>query len=444
MFFNSTAAVELESQELEYLEENEVEGGGLPYLQILTHPNEDIVDVKDARPWGIFLNSENAEAINFKPDDNWKPVTFYTVEGQGFDKAVLEIPAKKKAAYASAGQEITEQSGYFSTTLMFHLIYQSETEVERKEMYQGRPSYKFAGLRWGTDEHKEAMAELLKERDADDNATHRWCQRYLFILVGADGNPLHDGVISYRAKGGAGGSFSMEMNELYKDLNDAYGKGKGNQRLNLFSGKNRHGGDMRSFVRLAMQFDLYKNGKDRAPYLVPVGRVLPTGNPAETKTKAVTRGKDNDRTVTLYPSLLIHGASTQMMVPQSSPVGGAIRQAIEEYASFPLPMQGKEGEGVDAATAQGNRPYSGKGIIDMASMQASPEGWADISLLTETGSVVLRFDSLADLDNIMAAVGSVSVVGTIPAAGGPVLVQSWSADAPPVETAVQQALVEDF
>jgi len=277
MFFNSMAAVELEADELGYLEEHEVEGGGLPYMQVLTHPNESIVKVKGARPWGIFLNSENAEAINFKPDANWQPVTFYTVEDEGFANAVLKISDADRKAYETAGQEITEHTGFVATTVMFHLIYQSETEVERKELYQGRPSYKFAGLRWGSDEHKEAMSELLKERDDDDNPTHRWCQRYMFILIGADGNPLHDGVITYRAKGGAGGAFSMEMNELFKDLNDAYGKGKGNQRLNLFSGKNRHAGDMRSFVRLAVQFDLYKGGKDRAPYLVRLAGYCPQG-----------------------------------------------------------------------------------------------------------------------------------------------------------------------
>ena len=443
MFFNSTAAVELESQELDYLEEHEVEGGGLPYLQVLTHPNESIVKVKGARPWGIFLNSENAEAINFNPDANWQPVTFYTVEDEGFANAVLKISDADRKAYEALGQEITEHTGFVATTAMFHLIYQSETEVERKELYQGRPSYKFAGLRWGSDEHKESMGELLKERDADDNPTHRWCQRYMFILIGADGNPLHDGVITYRAKGGAGGAFSMEMNELFKDLNDAYGKGKGNQRLNLFSGKNRHAGDMRSFVRLAVQFDLYKGGKDRAPYLVPVGRVLPTGNPAETKVRQVARGKDSDRTVDLYPSLLIHGSMVgPMYVQQSSDVAARIREGIEEYSSFPLPMQGRESEG--AETPQGDRPYQGKGIIDLSSTYTSPEGWATISLLTESGSVLLRVESLVDLDNIMGAVGNVSVTGITPADGGPVTVTGWQSLDTAAPSEAQQSLVEQF
>jgi hypothetical protein len=443
MFFNSSV-VDLESQELDFLSENEVESGGLPYFQVLTHPNEDVIDVKDSRPWGIFINAENADAINFKPDANWKPVTFYTVEGQGFDKAVMEIPAKKKAAYEAAGQEVTEHKGFVATTIMFHLIYQSETEVERKELYQGKPSYKFVGLRWGSDEHKDQMAALLKERDADDKPTHRWCQRYCFILIGQDGNALHDGVITYRAKGGAGGAFSSEMKELFKDLNDAYGKGKGNRRLNLFAAKSHYAGDMRSFVRLAMQFDLYKEGKDRAPYLVPVGRVLPTGSPDEAKVRQALRGKNDDRKVDLYPCLLIHGGRTDMIVPQSSPMGQRIREAIEEYASFPLPMQGREV--VEGEATHLDRPYEGKGIVDAASLQAHADGWATLSLLTETGSVLIRLENLEDIDNIMAVVGSVSVTGIVPADGGPVLVSGWSAEtgtATPAD-AVQQTLVEAF
>jgi hypothetical protein len=272
----------------------------------------------------------------------------------------------------------------------------------------------------------------------------------MFILVGADGNPLHDGVVTYRAKGGAGGAFSMEMNEIFKDLNDAYGKGKGNQRLNLFSAKNHHAGDMRSFVRLAMQFDLYKGGKDRAPYLVPVARVLPVGNPTdlkmnppgEYKFKEVVRGKDGDRTVKLYPQLLIHKESSNMLVLQASPMGERIRAAIEEYKSFPLPMQGKESEGTESGIAE--RPYQGKGLIDPASLKTSPDGWATLNLLTESGSISILFSNLEDIDNIMAVTGNVSVTGIIPADGGPVTVTSWE-DATPAPLADEQkSLVEAF
>ena len=443
MFFNATA-IELENDELSYLEEQEVEGGGLPYFQVLTHPNESVVKVKGARPWGIFLGTENAEAINFKPDDNWKPVTFYTVEDEGFANAVLTMSDADRKAYEAAGQEVTTHTGYVSNTLMFHLIYQSETEVERKELYQGKASYKFVGLRWGDDDHKEAMSELLKERDADDSPTHRWCQRYAFILIGQDGNALHDGIITWRAKGGAGGAFASEMKEVFKDINAAYGVGKGNRRLNLFAAKNHYAGDTRSFVRLAMVFDLYKEGKDRAPYLVPVGRVLPTGNPEETKVRQAARGKNDERKVDLYPSLLIHGSNSQMLVPQSSPMGQRIREAIEEYKLFPLPMQGREREATEA-TAE-DRPYHGKGIVDAASMVASSEGWATLSLLTESGAATIRLESLEDIDNILGVVGSVTVEGIIPADGGPVMVSSWSADAPAVaaESEVQQELVEAF
>jgi hypothetical protein len=53
---------------------------------------------------------------------------------------------------------------------------------------------------------------------------------------------------------------------------------------------------------------------------------------------------------------------------------------------------------------------------------------------------------MEDIDNILGVVGNVTVEGIIPATGGPVMVSSWSADAPVVaaESEVQQSLVEAF
>jgi hypothetical protein len=441
MFFTNQS-VELSADDQVFVEEHESTGGGFPYLQSLTHPNEDAVDVKDARPWGFYINKEQAEGINFVPDANWKLITFYTVEGSGFDKAVLEMKPAKRTAYEKEGKTITEHKGYASTTLMFHLIYQSDTEVERKDEYQGKPYYKFVGLRFGDESYNATMEALLAERDGDNNATHRWSQRYMFILVGADGNPLHDGVITWRAKGGAGGAFSMEMREVFKDLNDAWGKGKGNSRLRMFPGKNRHAGDMRSLVRLGIQFDLYKSGADRAPYLSPIGRVLPTGDPTETKVKEAKRGKDGDRIIKLYPSLLVHGNSTQMMVAPTSELGMRINAAIEEYASFPLPNQGKDGE-AETVAPSGPIAWHGSGIVDAASVIYRTDGWAVMQLLTESSAITLMVENQELADTLVGAVGNVTVEG-VRHPDGTVHVASALVSAPVAVTAEQTALVAGF
>jgi len=409
MFFTNQS-VELSADDQVFVEEHESTGGGFPYLQSLTHPNEDAVDVKDARPWGFYINEDQAKEINFVPDTNWKPITFYTVEGSGFDKAVLEMKPAKRTAYEKEGKTITEHKGYASTTLMFHLICQSDTEVERKDEYQGKPYYKFVGLRFGDASYNATMEALLAERDSDNNATHRWSQRYMFILVGADGKPLHDGVITWRAKGGAGGAFSMEMREVFKDLIDAWAKGKGNSRLRMFPGSNRHAGDMRSLVRLAIQFDLYKSGADRAPYLSPIGRVLPTGDPTETKVKEAKRGKDGDRIIKLYPSILVHGNSTQMMVAPTSELGLRINAAIKEYASFPLPNQGKDGE-AETVAPSGPIAWYGSGIVDAASVTYRTDGWAVMQLLTESAAITLMVEDQELADTLVGAVGNVTVEG---------------------------------
>ena len=442
MFFNNIQPVELSAEDLAFIEEHESVGGGLPYLQAFTHPNEDPVDVKDARPWGFYINEEQAKEINFVPDVNWKPITFYTVEGSGFDKAVLEMKPAKRTAYEKEGKTITEHKGFASTTLMFHLIYQSDTEVERKDEYQGKPYYKFVGLRFGDESYNATMEALLAERDGDNNATHRWSQRYMFILVDADGKPLHDGVVTWRAKGGAGGAFSMEMREVFKDLIDAWAKGKGNSRLRMFPSHNRHAGDMRSLVRLGMQFDLYKSGADRAPYLSPISRVLPTGDPTETKAKDAKRGKDGDRTIKLYPSLLAHGNSTPMMVASTSELGQRINAAIEEYASFPLPNQGKDGED-GAATPSGPIAWHGSGIVDAASVIYRPDGWAVMQFLTESSAITLMVEDQELADILVGAVGNVTVEGARHP-DGTVHVASALVSAPTAVTTEQTALVAGF
>jgi hypothetical protein len=443
MFFTDTKAVQLSAEDQEFVEEHESTGGGLPYLQALTHPNEDTVDVKESRPWGFYINQEQAESINFTPDTNWQPVTFYTVEGSGFDKAVLEMKPAKRKAYEAEGRAITENKGYISSTLMFHIIYQSDTEVERKDTYQGKPYYKFVGLRFGDDDHNALINDLLGERDTDDNPTHRWSQRYMFILVGADGKPLHDGVVTWRAKGGAGGAFSMEMREVFKDLNDAWGKGKGNSRLRMFPGKNRHAGDMRSLVRLGIQFDLYKSGADRAPYLSPIGRVLPTGDAAETKVREAKRGKDGDRTIKLYPSLLVRGTATQMMVAPTSELGRRINAAIEEYASFPLPNQGKDSEDT-AATPTGPIEYKGSGVVDAASVTFQTDGWVNLSLLTDSGPLTLLVEDQELADTLVGSQGQVTVQG-VRSPDGTVIVSAVETTAPAPDAVVMQpALTPSF
>jgi len=63
--------------------------------------------------------------------------------------------------------------------------------------------------------------------------------------------------------------------------------------------------------------------------------------------------------------------------------------------------------------------------------------------LTEHGSHLVLFGG-AEIDNVLGTVGSISVTGTIPAAGGPVIVSEWSADASSAPSEVQQTLVESF
>jgi|GEM_PF-6169422 len=444
MTFSTPIDNQFDDESLELMLEGEFEGGGYPYIQVLTHPNENPVKVKKERPWGFFLNQENADAIGFQPDDNWKPCTFYTVEGESFANAVVSMTPEDIAEYGKAGQEVTEHTGYLSHNLMFHLILNSQVEVETK----GEKSYRFVALRWHGDKaERQATEDLLKEVGEDGRKTHRWIQRYLIVIIGADGEPLHDGVIQWKAKGGAGGAFASELKEFNQNLNSAYGTGRGKSRLNLYDRKNQYGGDNRAFVRMEMGFDLYKENKDTAPYLVPVACSAPVGDPAISKAGKpveVPRGRNGERKAKLHPSLLIcldaeGKMHSDMMVPRKSPMGEAIHSFIVDNEAFPTPYTGGD---QDDTLIECDRPYSGSGFLNAASMVLnSQDGITYVSIVTDEGEVPLAIgaEHCDALDN-----PSLTVTGIMPADGGPVKVTGWeSLIAAPV-AAEQVGLLAEF
>ena len=375
MFFTTSSTAVIDEAVLHQYEAEEVESGGLPYLQVLTHPNEDIIDTKESRPWGIFLNQENAEAIGFRPDKNWKPVTFYTVEGQGFNQAVLEISERKLKAYQDEGRDIIEHAGYLSSMLMGHLLYQSATEIEKKVEKGGAIYYQFEDLRWKEGEATLA-ANLLNNRDENDRPTHRWVKRFLLMLVDEDGALLHDKPLQLKAKGGAGGALASELQEFFGDLDKAYGELRG-KRVRL--SKNRYVGDGRTFVRFGLKFDLFKPGKDSAPYLVPAARIQPVGKQGVTSIKKVTRGKDNERQVDLIPAFI--GA---LMLDRASQAGQTLSTLLAEFERFHLPNQGREPISRDYSPESIAGEHLFTGSIDHAVTPAfKPEG--DVIATFDTG-----------------------------------------------------------
>lgn len=368
MFFADTASTD--DTILSQYQEDEVEAGGLPYIQVLTHPNEDIIDVKDNRPWGLFLPTDNAEAVNFKPDANWKPVTFYTVEGQGFNQAVLAISDKKRAAYTAENREITEHTGFLATTLLCHFLYQSETEIEERIARNGKTYYRFTDLRW-RDGQPTPAAKLLGDRDEDDRPTHRWIRRFLLLPVSADGPPLCNLPLQYKAKGGAGGAFTYELQAFFNDVDKAYSQLR-QKKVRL--SKNRCLGDGRTFLRAAFEFNLFKPGVATVAYLVPSARLQPLGKAPSSPAaiKAIARGKDNERSVNVMPVGL-----ASLMLPRESSTAHLLNTLLQECAEFPLPPQPN-----DAV------PSSAQGQILMGA--TDPHVTPDFLL---SGDVVTTFDT---------------------------------------------------
>lgn len=421
--FTYTAPIDqsLEDKLLGQFEENESEGGGFPYIQALTYPNEDTIDTKDSRPWGYFLNEEVATSIGFRASSDWLPTTFYTVEGQGFNQAVLEIPAKKRSAYEKENREIFEHRGFVCTRMSFHVLHASKAEVEEKIKTKDGGYWRFAGLQYrdqptADGERRTEVAMRIGEKDEDNRPTHRWVRRYLIMLVDDAGQILHDAPIQYKAKGAAGATFSIELNEFYKDLNAAYGKLRGSARKRMFDPRNQIMGDSRAFVRVGFGFDLYKPGVDSGSYLVPSARVAPVApaDASSSQPKSVSRGKDKERECMLFPVDL-----KALMVDRSQGVGLQIQEALQENLEFSKPNQGND---TTEDKVNSSASLLEEGEFDPSTINYEKDG--TVGCVFDTGSQRIPVIIPGDLVNAVDA-GQVSIEAVIPSDGGPANLKSY-------------------
>ena len=326
MFFTDDLT-NAQAELLQQFEETEVEIGGIPIVQILTHSQDPVYKIKESHPWGIFLSEESAQTVNFKPDDNWKPVTFYSIEGEGFNKAVYEVSDAARRHCEQNNKQIQEHRGFLSTVLMCHVISQSETEIYQKNITNKGTFYNFVGLRY--EKRKEtAAARLLDNRDEEGRPTHRWTRRLLLMIVDKAGNSLHEGGLQLKAKGGGGGSLLYDLGEFFRQADKAYSVLRGKRR-----GLNATG---QAFLRIGMVFDLMDPGKESAPYLVPTflsWPIIPSGTGAKVPDiTEVGRGRKNERTLKL-----VNRPLTSMIVSRESDEGKAVNDLLEEFAGFKEP-----------------------------------------------------------------------------------------------------------
>ena len=366
-FKNATYASPDATLFADFAEETE-EGGSLPYAQIIAPVNltesqirKNKVDVK----FGLFVSQEQADAVGFTPDARWEA---YTAE--------------------FGTEEVTEVSGYLTTVIDCFILHRSAIEVQQKI----DDKWRFVGLgydRSGITPH----GELAKDRE-----DFRLVNRLLIILLGADGQPLHDAPLQLTARGGFGGAFGSAIKDFYREADQAYAKAA------RASGQKIKGARLNDFAKAHVRFvcELDRVPKtDTSPYVCVKSRIAVNGVAGQTKVI-----KQGDREITLTTVTI-----DQIMVPKNSDLGERIKDWFYENESFGEPNRGMDApQATDSQGATTGGSVDAHGFFNWGALNYIEEG-ATAPFTDESGNQYLALIG-PDVQNIIEVAGTVHVTGT--------------------------------
>jgi hypothetical protein len=262
------------------------EGSSTPFCQIISPPRIDDMDMIRgmAGSFGMAVTKENAEKLNFKPDDSWEFIS-------------------KKLGGQSVEMWMTRQP-------RFVIAVRSPYLVEWKEFDKNKEGLYYAAYNQTTPQGK-----LCEDRTPG----YTKFTRQGVILIGADNKPLHDGVFSLKVKGG----FSVTLGFAYKQLASTIesvfkANGSGAKKISELS----------PYFIYDLSLDCYKsNASTSSPYTY-VSSVGIVGD----KTKVIT-----DSSTTPAREVEVVGKQIQevMVFEQLNPVlYAAIKKAKEDYPQF--------------------------------------------------------------------------------------------------------------
>lgn len=383
LFGISESALDL-LDELGIFEDEEETILGYPSLQALTHVQKSPTKIKRENPWGFFLPKDAADMINFQCDDKfWKPITFYSSADTAFNDATFDMKN------VEGEQDIQTHEGFISQRFSFHVVAQSATEIYEIISQPGKMNrYKFVDIKWRKGGMTPA-ADLLRDRDADNRPTHRWVKRYLLKLVDFDGTPLHEGLIQYRAHGGAGGSFGYEVNQYFNALTTAYSKTRGK--------RVQPGAKFKATCRISLAVDLCKADQSTIAYLDPSVTVKPIED------KEFSRLSENQRTEMIQrdkkqPLKVLKRPLSSVMVSANSEFGKELLLASQEHADYSQPPNQNSESNVNGS-ASAVKEISAKGHIAQEMTQLHQDGSATMAL--DTGEDFIAFKASAEQANAL-------------------------------------------
>ncbi|GAB4378483.1 MAG: hypothetical protein Kow00121_30400 [Elainellaceae cyanobacterium] len=160
----------------------------LPYAFIYTPKDEEGL-------CGIFITQDNAEAVEFRPDDRWQPFS------QKF------------------GKKRTEKSGYICINPRMVVVRKSQIKVFETIKQAGKDdAAKYLGEAYDAQGQITPLGELA----AQDTQKYQRRTYYLVYFVDDHNQPLHLLLVRLMTKNAFGGNFGGELKEFHKEINRVF------------------------------------------------------------------------------------------------------------------------------------------------------------------------------------------------------------------------------
>jgi Family of unknown function (DUF5895) len=318
-----------EEFDFDQFDEDLLESGSIPYCQILNPPKGKKTSELKKRdfPFGFFIPLEQAEEVDFTPDENW---------------VMTEI-------LLSDAEDAEPTKGYLAKErVRMVVVHRAAKEVQSRA--DGSKPYRFLDLAWRNNE--ETQANQLAKVDKSIPSLYRVVNRTLVFFLGNGKNALHQSPLQVSMKGAFNVGFGIESREIYRAFDKAFltaAKAKSNAKK---GGKLSH----KAHSRVILDFSLgcYKSeGREAFTCIEKV--LVPSFDAIGSVKNADRDGRSVECT---------HVDFRLLSIAPSSPTAELIDQAWNDYGDFDKPNQGRSNESADEGNGQKNTIFFGVGRID--------------------------------------------------------------------------------
>lgn len=326
----------------------------LPHCQVLSPKGENRAEI-EAKPHGIFIPVDQADVAGFMGGEGWSLIEKY---------------------FAGADEPT---HGWLCKEPRFLVVKQTGAEVQRREDFQGRRTWKYAGPAFDKGGRTAIGQAAQDEKDRGvqpKDATYRIVSRKLLLFLAPDGSPLHTDApfqLTFHAAWGA--AIGNEVKEFFNAYRECWSKAR--KQAGLPGGFPK--GDELCCASVQMRLSWTQSAHDKNPNVVPVSLVLPTLIASEVSTEKQAPRLGGKRQITVsYRSFY------EVKIDHRTEAGKLARQWNQDFESW-----AKGGDSAEDAPPVERTLKTYEGEFDPQFWNFAPDGTATIQFKVGGGQPVL-------------------------------------------------------